>query len=59
MTLAYLDPGSGTAIATVVASGVVGVSAVWGSARRRLTRRHRPEAPATETPGADGPEDRA
>jgi hypothetical protein len=34
--LAYLDAGSGAALATLLASGAVGASAVWGTARRKL-----------------------
>jgi hypothetical protein len=39
MSLAYLDAGAGAMLATVIASGAVGASAVLGSARRRVRDR--------------------
>ena len=36
---AYLDAGSGAALATLIASGAVGASAVLGTARQRLRAR--------------------
>lgn len=38
-TLAYLDAGTGAALAAVVASGAVGARAVLGSAKGKLRRK--------------------
>lgn len=64
--LAYLDPGSGAAIATVIASGAVGASAIVGRWRRQVSDRlggrsgDEPGLPndAASVPGADATEGR-
>lgn len=50
---AYLDAGSGAAFATLLASGAVGASAVWGTARRKLRDKVK-GAPADAAPDAVG-----
>lgn len=47
--LAYLDAGTGAALAAVVASGAVGARALLGNARAKVSRKRRGEAAAAET----------
>lgn len=44
IVVAYLDAGTGAAIAAVVASGAVGVRAVLGSAKDKVRRKGRRDA---------------
>ena len=52
--LAYLDAGSGAALATVIASGAVGASALLGNTRRRLAEKL---GRARQVPDPSAPED--
>ena len=56
--LAYLDAGSGAALATVIASGAVGASALLGNTRRRLAeklgRAREVADPSAPDDGVDG-----
>lgn len=56
--IAYLDAGTGAAIAAVVASGAVGVRAVFGSAKDKVQRKlgrasGDSSGPAPEVPAPD------
>ena len=55
--LAYLDAGTGAAIAAVVASGAVGGRAVLGSAKGKVRRKlgGAGEAPAADAAAEPGP----
>lgn len=48
--IAYLDPGAGSSIAAVLASGAVGVGVAWKVARQRVATKLRRPA---DVPAAD------